>query len=145
MLRASIDKLRLLPPIHGMQPAPDRDRLRLSAMLGFLAIALGAMGAHGVVHDRLKAAGELEHWETAVSYHLPLAVLLVVLALFGSAGGRLAAWSWRCLFGGVVLFSGSLYVLAYTQIKWLGAVTPLGGLFMLAGWLLLALSRWSRP
>lgn len=125
-----------------MQPAPHK--LRLSALLGFLAIALGAAGAHGPLHERLKAAGELAHWETAVSYHLPITVLLAVIALAGSAGGRLAAWSWGCFFAGVLLFSGSLYVLAITQVKWLGAVTPLGGLAMLAGWLFLGLAKWPR-
>lgn len=122
---------------------PDPDRLRFSALMGFLAIALGAMGAHGSLHDHVKAVGGLANWETAVSYHLPLAVLLTALS-FVQGGGRLFAWSWRCLAGGVVVFSGSLYVLAYTQMKWLGAITPLGGLGMLAGWLLLAMARWPR-
>lgn len=118
----------------------DRDRLRLSALLGFAAIALGSMGAHGRVHDLVKAAGELEHWRTAVEYHLPHAILLTVLALAGRTGSRLADWSWRCLFAGVLLFSGSLYLLALTQQRWLAHVTPFGGLSLMAGWLLLALS-----
>ena len=116
----------------------------LPVLLALAAIALGSMGAHGRVHDLLKATGELEHWQTAVSYHLPHALLLVVVALTGDAGGRLAAWSWRCLFAGVLLFSGSLYALALTQAKPLAHLTPFGGLLLLAGWLLLALARWPR-
>lgn len=118
---------------------PDPFRLRVSAFLGFLAILLGASGAHGPLHEKLKAAGQLEHWETAVQYHLPHAVLLLVLTLFASQSGALRrAW---CLFlAGIVLFSGSLYVLACTSVKWLGAVTPFGGLSLMIGWLLVALS-----
>lgn len=118
---------------------PDPFRLRVSALMGFLAIALGASGAHGGVHDKLKAAGELGHWETAVQYHLPHAVVLLVLTLFAGQNAMLRkAW---CLFlAGIVLFSGSLYVLAYTGMKWLGAVTPFGGLSFMIGWVLIALS-----
>lgn len=118
---------------------PDSFRLRLSALMGFLAIALGASGAHGKVHDKLVAAGELAHWETAVQYHLPHAVLLLLLTLLASTK-PLVVWAWRLFFMGIVLFSGSLYVLAYTSTKWLGAITPLGGLSFMGGWLLIAIS-----
>lgn len=116
-------------------------RLRLSAVTGFSAVLLGAMGAHGPVHERLKAAGELEHWQTALDYHLPHAVLLVVLSLWAREGGRAAAWAWRLVFAGVLLFSGSLYALALTQAGKLGAVTPLGGLALMLGWLSLLAAR----
>lgn len=116
-------------------------RLRLSAVTGFAAVLLGAMGAHGPVHERLKAAGELEHWQTALDYHLPHAVLLVVLSLWAREGGRAAAWAWRLVFAGVLLFSGSLYALALTQISKLGAVTPLGGFALMLGWLSLLAAR----
>ena len=119
-------------------------RLRISAILGFLAIMLGAMGAHGKVHDMLVAAGELDHWNTAVEYHLPHAILAAVLAIFGARGGKRAAWAWGFLIAGVLLFSGSLYVLALTGQKWLGAVTPFGGLSLMLGWLTLALTRWEK-
>jgi uncharacterized membrane protein YgdD (TMEM256/DUF423 family) len=108
-------------------------RLRVAAFAGFLAVALGAMGAH-LLEARLagfpKAA---EHWKTAALYHLAHAVVLWACA----ASPRHRA-AWLCFLGGIILFSGSLYVLAAAQIKWLGAVTPFGGLFLLAGWLLLA-------
>lgn len=106
--------------------------------MGFLAISLGASGAHGPVHEKLKAAGELEHWETAVQYHLPHAVLLLVLTLFASNKAGFT-WAWRLILLGIFLFSGSLYTLAYTGMKWLGAVTPLGGLSLMAGWVAMAL------
>ncbi len=118
---------------------PDPFRLRLSALMGFLAIALGASGAHGGVHDKLVAAGELAHWETAVQYHLPHAVVLLLLTLFASTRPQMV-WAWRLFLTGILLFSGSLYVLAYTGTKWLGAVTPLGGLSFMAGWVLVAMS-----
>jgi len=110
--------------------------------MGFAAIALGSMGAHGPVHDLVKAAGHLDHWETAVRYHLPHSILLVMLSFHGAAGGKLAAWAWRCLFVGVLLFCGSLYLLAYTQTPWLAHIAPFGGLSLMVGWLLLAFARW---
>ncbi|MCE2694145.1 MAG: DUF423 domain-containing protein [Verrucomicrobia bacterium] len=119
--------------------SPDPLRLRVSALLGFLAISLGASGAHGPVHEKLKAAGELEHWETALQYHLPHAVVLLLLTLFASSKPTMV-WAWRMILLGVLIFSGSLYLLAYTGIKWLGAITPLGGLSLMAGWTLIALS-----
>ena len=122
------------------------NRIRLSAFLGFLAIVLGAMGAHGKLHDMLITTGELAHWETAGRYHLPHAILATVLAIWGvGAGGKRAAWAWGFLIAGVLLFSGSLYVMASTQIKWLGAVTPFGGLSLMVGWLLIGATAWKSP
>ena len=107
--------------------------------MGFLAVALGASGAHGPVHDKLVAAGELAHWETAVQYHLPHAVVLLLLTLLASTK-PLMVWAWRMFFVGILLFSGSLYVLAYTGITKLGAITPFGGLSFMIGWVLIAMS-----
>jgi uncharacterized membrane protein YgdD (TMEM256/DUF423 family) len=118
---------------------PDPFRLRLSALVGFLSIALGASGAHGSIHDKLVATGQLAHWETAVQYHLPHAVVLLLLTLLAS-NKPLLVWAWRMFFVGILLFSGSLYVLAYTSTKWLGAITPLGGLSFMIGWVLIAMS-----
>lgn len=120
---------------------PDPFRLRLSALMGFLAIALGASGAHGAVHDKLVAVGKMANWETAVQYHLPHAVVLLLLA-----GRRpLLVWAWRLFFVGILLFSGSLYVLAYTGITKLGAITPLGGLSFMTAWVLIAMSAKGKP
>lgn len=109
--------------------------------MGFLAISLGASGAHGPVHEKLKAAGglALQHWETAVQYHLPHAVVLLLLTLFADSRGGFV-WAWRLILLGMLVFSGSLYLLAYTGMKWLGAVTPLGGLSLMAGWAAVALA-----
>ncbi len=103
---------------------------RIAASLCFLAVALGAFGAHSW-KEILTANGTLEAWKTAVLYHLAHAVALLALALHGGAN-RGAAY---LLVAGVILFSGSLYVLALTNVRWLGAITPLGGLCFLAGWL----------
>lgn len=108
---------------------------RLAAVLAAFGIILGAMGAHGKVHDLLVARGSLGSWETAVFYHLLHAVALWALA--GRIGGRAPAAAWGLL-AGIVLFSGSLYVLSLARVTALGPVTPLGGLAFIAGWLWLA-------
>lgn len=112
--------------------------IRLAAALGFWGVALGAFGAHALA-PRLEAAGRADTWETAVFYHLVHAV-----ALLGLAGcERLRARRWIGLLwaGGVAVFSGTLYLLALTGITWLGAITPLGGVALLAGWTWLAFAR----
>lgn len=105
---------------------------RLAAGLGFLAVALGAFGAH-VLKTTLAANDTTEAWKTAVLYHFVHALVLLLLALL--PGTNRAASS--LFFAGIVLFSGSLYLLALTNVKWLGAITPLGGLCFLAGWVCL--------
>ena len=102
---------------------------RIAAVLCFLAVALGAFGAHGL-RSSLEARGMLDAWNKAVFYHFIHAVALLVLALYGSIN-RGACW---LLIIGILLFSGSLYLLALTNLRWLGAVTPFGGLCFLAGW-----------
>lgn len=118
---------------------PDVSRLRLSALTGFVAVLFGALGAHGPLHEKLKATGQLEHWETALRYHMPHAVVLLVIALLAGESKSLRR-CWCPIFAGIILFSGSLYVLSYTGVKWLGAITPLGGVSLMLGWLLLALA-----
>ena len=110
--------------------------LRISAIMGFLAVALGAFGAHGL-KAILESNGQLGTWEKAAHYHLVHAVALVALSLCG----KLRVWPWRLWLAGTVIFSGTLYVLAMTNVKWLGAITPIGGTLLLAGWLALAFSR----
>ena len=106
---------------------------RLAALAGFLAVALGAFGAHGL-NAVLEKNGTLAVWQTAALYHLVHAVVLLVLAQKAAVPRVPFA-----LFGaGIVVFSGSLYALAVTNVKWLGAITPLGGVCLLAGWLALA-------
>src|SRR6185369_6632383 len=108
--------------------------LRLAALAGFLAVALGAFGAHGL-EARLIENGRLDTWHTAVLYHLVHAVVLLALALRGTVG-RLPF----ILFAiGILIFSGTLYALALTNVRILGAITPIGGLCLLGGWLALAI------
>ncbi len=102
---------------------------RIAASLCFLAVALGAFGAHAL-KTRLQAHNMLDVWHTAVLYHFLHAITLLVLALYG-AGNR---GIYILLLGGIGLFSGSLYLLALTNVRILGAITPIGGLCFLAGW-----------
>ncbi len=108
---------------------------RIAAAFCFLAVALGAFGAHSL-KATLQANGTAEVWNTAVLYHLAHAVALVALALHGT-GNRGASY---LLIAGIVIFSGTLYLLAITNVRWLGAITPLGGLCFLGGWLWLIIS-----
>jgi len=102
---------------------------RIAAVLCFLAVALGAFGAHGL-RSTLEAHGMLDVWNKAVFYHFIHAIALLVLALYGAINRGACV----LLLVGILLFSGSLYLLALTNLRWLGAVTPLGGLCFLAGW-----------
>jgi uncharacterized membrane protein YgdD (TMEM256/DUF423 family) len=103
--------------------------IRIAAVAGFLAVALGAFGAHGL-KEILAQNGTTAIWEKAVFYHFIHAVMLFVVA------GRkpFVAGAWWSFLAGIVIFSGSLYLLAVTNMKWLGAVTPIGGLSFLVGW-----------
>ena len=104
-----------------------------------LAVGLGAFGAHGL-KDRL-AAYSMGVYEKAVLYHFFHALGILLVALLGRSGVISASGEARTawlLFAGIVLFSGSLYVLAVSGIRGLGAITPLGGLAFIAGWLALA-------
>lgn len=108
--------------------------LSTGAVLMALAVAAGAFGAHGLA-ARVSEA-DLATWRTAALYHMVHALALVALG----ATGRLqqaqpAGW---LLLAGILVFSGSLYVLVLSQQRWLGAVTPIGGLAFIAGWLVLA-------
>src|SRR5947209_12496357 len=102
---------------------------RIAAALCFLAVALGAFGAHSL-KSSLEMRGMLDVWNKAVLYHFIHAIALLVLALYGT----LNRGSWWLLFAGIFLFSGSLYLMALTNVRWLGFVTPFGGLCFLAGW-----------
>jgi len=103
--------------------------IRIAAALCFLAVALGAFGAHSL-RSTLETHGMLDAWNKAVLYHFIHAIALLALALYGTANRG----AWWLLFAGIFLFSGSLYLLALSNVRWLGAITPLGGLCFLAGW-----------
>ena len=111
----------------------------LNALLG---VGLGAFGAHGL---KSRVTPEmLTVWQTAVQYHLVHALGLLLIGILAqllpeTVMVRQAGWA---LLLGVVLFSGSLYLMVLTGVRMLGAITPLGGLAFLAGWGLLALAAW---
>ncbi|HEV8584998.1 MAG TPA: DUF423 domain-containing protein [Methylomirabilota bacterium] len=122
----------------------ERVFLGLGAVSAFGAVALGAFGAHAL-RARL-VPDMLSVFEVGVRYQLYHALaLLAVGAVAGRLpGGAVAAAGWLFV-AGTVLFSGSLYLLALTGHRWLGAVTPLGGVAFLAGWAALAWGAWARP
>lgn len=109
--------------------------IRLAAGLCFLAVALGAFGAHWL-RPTLEANKLVEVWNKAVLYHFIHGIALLVLALFGSTNRG----AWWLLFAGIIVFSGSLYAMGLTGARWLGAITPIGGLCFLAGWVWLVIS-----
>lgn len=113
-------------------------QLRTAALLGFAAVALGAFGAHGLQTTLAQHQAE-EIWKTASIYHLAHSIVLLLLALHPSRHKGAFAF----FVTGISLFSGSLYLLAITGIRWLGLVTPIGGTLLLVGWL--ALAFWSKP
>ncbi len=111
-----------------------------AALAGALGVALGAFGAHAL-RARL-APEQLASWNTAVQYHLIHAGVLLALALWAQVSARSVGLPAGLFSAGIVLFSGSIYLLVLTGARWLGPVTPLGGLCLIAGWLsLLLLAR----
>ncbi len=116
--------------------------IQSGAILGLLGVALGAFGAHAL-RTMLDASGRAATFETAVRYQFYHAIALVLVGLlmhlFGSnpTTVKLLNWAGYSFLGGVLVFSGSLYILCFTGVTWLGAVTPLGGVGMIAGWALL--------
>jgi uncharacterized membrane protein YgdD (TMEM256/DUF423 family) len=109
----------------------------LGALNAFLSVALGAFGAHGL--EGKLPPKYLETWKTGVTYQMFHATgLLIIGVLLGKLpANALLNWSGWLMFVGILLFSGSLYVLSVTQISKLGAITPLGGVAFLAAWVLL--------
>jgi uncharacterized membrane protein YgdD (TMEM256/DUF423 family) len=120
----SLAKVLNLPDMN------SRVAFRITAGLGFFAVALGAFGAHGL-SAILQRHGTADIWETAVFYHFIHTVVMLFLT-------RRQPWrsgAWWCFLAGIIVFSGTLYVLAATNLRWLGAVTPFGGVSLLAGWM----------
>jgi len=113
-----------------------------AAISGALSVGLGAFGAHAL-KSKLESYGNLATYTTAVQYQVyhTLALLIVGLIMTKYTNQWLTVSSYFMM-GGVIIFSGSLYILAVTNIKWLGAITPLGGLGLIMGWICLALAFW---
>ena len=115
--------------------------LMLAAFFGFTGVALGAFAAHGL-KSRLSEQ-YLAIFHTGVTYQLVHTLALFGVALLATQlPGRLVTWAGICFALGIVLFSGSLYVLTMTGIGKLGIITPFGGAAFLAGWLCLGLAAW---
>lgn len=117
--------------------------LVLGAILALFSVALGAFGAHGLA-AHFAARPDLEAtYQTAVQYHQMHALALLILAWAVTRWpGRLLAWAGGAFVAGIVLFSGSLYLLGLGGPGWLGAVAPLGGVALIVGWGLLAAGVW---
>lgn len=116
--------------------------LIVASVSGLLAVALGAFGAHGL-KQRL-TPDLLAVYQTGVQYHIyhTLALLAVGALLTSAPASAALRWSGWLFIAGIVVFSGSLYVLSLTGVRWLGAITPIGGAAFLAGWAALALAAW---
>ena len=109
----------------------NKTQIIIAGIMGFLAVALGAFGAHGL--KNIVTPDLLETYKTGVLYHLVHSVVLLTLALYGKTFNK----SFWTIFTGVSLFSFSLYIYVITGFKFLVFVTPIGGVIMLVGWLLI--------
>ncbi|HLT80062.1 MAG TPA: DUF423 domain-containing protein [Cyclobacteriaceae bacterium] len=118
----------------------SRNTFITGALAGMLAVALGAFGAHAL-KARLLASGRLDTYNLAVEYQFyhALALLAVGLAAQNTPSTLLRSAAW-CFLGGILIFSGSLYILSIFDVPMAGAITPIGGTAFIAGWLLLALA-----
>ncbi len=113
----------------------------LGALFGLLSVALGAFAAHGL--KSVLADDMLATFETGARYQMYHALALITVGWIGrTARGVWLSWAGWSFVAGIVLFSGSLYLLALTGTRWLGAVTPLGGVAFLVGWAALAIGLW---
>ena len=111
--------------------------LLLGAFSALIGVAMGAFGAHGlktVISPEL-----LTVYQTGVTYQMWHALGLIGIALIQQPGSRLLHWAGWLMFAGIMLFSGSLYLLALLNLKWLGMITPFGGICFLTAWLLITL------
>ncbi|MEQ8927796.1 MAG: DUF423 domain-containing protein [Fulvivirga sp.] len=119
--------------------------IKIAAILGALAVGIGAFGAHGLTKF-LTETGRLDTFETAVKYHFyhTLALLLVGL-LQQNNTSKWLNYSSNLFLGGVLIFSGSLYILCLSRITIFGAITPIGGLMLIAGWVSLFMAAIKKP
>ena len=121
----------------------DKTFFIIGAVLAFFGVALGAFGAHALSAHFNRYPDLRATYQTATQYHMyhALALLGVAWAVSKWPGAWLV-WGGYLLLLGIILFSGSLYILVFTNIPWLGAITPLGGVAFLAGWACLIVGVW---
>src|SRR6185437_3884079 len=110
--------------------------MRIAAILGLLAVALGAVGAHALKNTLARSPDGVAIWEKAVFYHFIHAVMLFVLAM----RKPLKRLSWFAFLCGIILFSGSLYVYALAGTHWMVYLTPFGGVSFMVGWVCLIIA-----
>ena len=108
--------------------------LVLASFLAAFAVGLGAFGAHAL--EESLSPKRLETWNTAVTYHMWHALALIGLALVSRVFEVDLTWSLNLIVAGIFIFSGSLYLLCLTDTSWLGAITPIGGICFILGWIL---------
>lgn len=123
----------------------NKTYLMTAAIFGAISVMLGAFGAHGLKPKM--STDSFEIFETAVKYQFyHVFALLIVAVLSQFIQGSLINWSGKCFIAGIILFCGSLYLLSFFKMagnqnmNWLGAITPVGGLSFIAGWILLAIA-----
>jgi uncharacterized membrane protein YgdD (TMEM256/DUF423 family) len=115
--------------------------IKTAALLGALSVMLGAFAAHGL--KQVLSPDNLQIFETAVRYQFyHVFALLAVGILYKEFPGKFMQWAGRLFIAGIILFSGSLYLLCYVKhnalpLNWLGAITPFGGVAFIAGWVML--------
>lgn len=118
----------------------------LGAIMACLGVALGAFGAHAL-KDKFAEPRYAAIWETAVQYQMYHAIGLLVLGILSSDAllgvSSMLSWAGYLMFAGIIFFSGSLYTLAVTGVKKLGAITPIGGVMFLVAWVLVILSAFA--
>ncbi len=118
--------------------------IKTAALLGALSVMLGAFAAHGL--KKILSADDLQIFETAVRYQFyHVFALLAIGILYKEFPGKLMVWSGRLFIAGIIIFSGSLYLLCYVKynqlpLNWVGAITPFGGAAFIAGWVMLLLA-----
>lgn len=110
--------------------------IQSAAIFGAIAVGIGAFGAHGL-KAVLEETGRIETFETAVKYHFyhSLGLFLIGILALVKPEWKWLSFSSICMMIGILIFSGSLYILSLTGITWLGAITPLGGVAFILGWL----------
>ncbi|KAA0888568.1 DUF423 domain-containing protein [Pusillimonas sp. ANT_WB101] len=119
----------------------DRLLVITGSLVLLTGVAAGAFGAHGL--KRVIDPSMMSVWQTAVLYQLVHGLGMLALAALGARfGSPLLSYAGIFMFAGIIIFSGSLYTLVLSQIKWLGAVTPIGGLAFLIAWALVALAAY---
>lgn len=106
----------------------------IAAFLLAIAVAAGAFGAHALKNTL--SPERLETWQTAVQYHAWHALGLMLISLIGTQFDVVVTWPASLILAGILVFSGSLYILCLSGMSWLGAITPIGGVAFIAGWIL---------